>query len=294
MLPSLVLRVGREDSGYSRNDHNSFWSHRVLRDIPRHSRQRWRSIRRRRRCARLRSVHRHLPAPPAIVVAMPGMPRSVRLAMPCSLALLGAAGSLPVSDAYVRLKPSSAYRTRTLLAHSARDHRRLRAPLAAHRSLVGPRARRQPPSRPILSVGHFSQADPGHFWRASKIAERRRRADRRDASACKLDVVWRRARGQVDAGDRGDRVRPRTRRVRRDVSAPREPNLGDKRGRIRRIDAWGEIADARADRRRPGARLRPAAAIAGAAPPCGPGRRPRLLVPLESARSYCSWNRRSA
>ena len=169
MLPSLVLHVGREDSGYSRNDHNSFWSHRVLRDIPRHSRQRWRSIRRRRRCARLRSVHRQLPTPPAIVVAMPRMPRSVRVAVPCSLALLSAARSLPLSYAYVRLKPSSADRTRTLLDHSARDHRRLRAPPAAHRSLVGPPARPQPPSRLIKSVGHFSQADPGHFWRASKV-----------------------------------------------------------------------------------------------------------------------------
>ena len=41
-----------------------------------------------------------------------------------SLALLGAARSLPVSYAYVRLEPSSADRTRTLLDHSARDDRR--------------------------------------------------------------------------------------------------------------------------------------------------------------------------
>ena len=167
MLPPLVLRVHGEDSGYSRNDHNCFWPHRVLRDVPRHSRQRRRTIRRRRQIARLRRVHRHLPTPPAIVVAMPGMPRSIRIAMPCSLALRSAARALPVSYAYVRLEPSSAYRTRTLLAHGARDHRRLRSPRRRDAVSSLARAHRRVPA-PILSVGHFSQADLGHFRRASK------------------------------------------------------------------------------------------------------------------------------
>src|SRR6185369_1743287 len=49
-LPSpLVLRVTGQDSRYSRNDHESFRGHRVLRDIPGHSRQRRWSIRWRRR-----------------------------------------------------------------------------------------------------------------------------------------------------------------------------------------------------------------------------------------------------
>jgi hypothetical protein len=49
-LPSpLVLRVDREDSSQSRKDHNGFWRHRVLRDVPGHSRQWRRSIRRWRR-----------------------------------------------------------------------------------------------------------------------------------------------------------------------------------------------------------------------------------------------------
>jgi hypothetical protein len=175
LLPPLVLRVGREDSGYSRNDHNSFWPHRVLRDIPWHSRHRWRPIRRRRWCARFRRVHRRLPAPTLIVVAMPGMPRSVRVAVPCSLALLGAARSLPLSYAYVRLEPSSAYRARALLDHSARDHRRWRRTRRASRPRCAS-VTRQPTcsstttlAHPIMSVGHFSQADLGHFWQASKV-----------------------------------------------------------------------------------------------------------------------------
>lgn len=34
LLPYLVLRVDNQDSSYSRNDHNGFGCHRVLRDIP--------------------------------------------------------------------------------------------------------------------------------------------------------------------------------------------------------------------------------------------------------------------
>jgi hypothetical protein len=38
--PYLVVRPDCEDSRHSRNDHHGLPAHRVLRDIPRHSRQR--------------------------------------------------------------------------------------------------------------------------------------------------------------------------------------------------------------------------------------------------------------
>jgi hypothetical protein len=75
------------------------------------------------RSARLRGVHRCLPPSAPVVVATPRMPRSVCLSVPHSLAVLGAARALPGSDPRVGEKPSAVYATRTLLAHSARDHR---------------------------------------------------------------------------------------------------------------------------------------------------------------------------
>jgi hypothetical protein len=49
------------------------------------------------------------------------VPRAIRLAKPDALALRFAARPLLTAFAHVRLEPSSAYATRTLLAHNARD-----------------------------------------------------------------------------------------------------------------------------------------------------------------------------
>ena len=171
MSSPLVLRVEREDSGYSRKDHNRFGLHRVLRDVPRHSRQRRRPIRRRRWGSGLRRDHRHLPAQPAIVVAMPCVPRSVRLTVPGSLALRSTAGSLPVSDACVGQEPSSAYATRTLLAHSALEHHR-RAPNTA--SLFCAAAPRLPAA--ATPAAARSESRPRSTERSEGVAPSRARA----------------------------------------------------------------------------------------------------------------------
>ncbi len=59
---------------------------------------------------------------------MPRVPRSVRFAVPRSLAVLvlRTTRTLSPADPRVGQKPSSAYATRSLLAHGARDHRRPR------------------------------------------------------------------------------------------------------------------------------------------------------------------------
>ena len=75
----------------------------------------------------VRPPSRRSPPSAPVVVTMLRMPRSVGLSMPRSLAVLGAARALPGSDPRVGEKPSAADTTRTLLAHSARDHRRPRA-----------------------------------------------------------------------------------------------------------------------------------------------------------------------
>jgi hypothetical protein len=53
---------------------------------------------------------------------MPTVPRPIRVAMSCSLALVATTRPLSIANARIRQKPSAALRTRTLLAHDAADH----------------------------------------------------------------------------------------------------------------------------------------------------------------------------
>jgi len=94
---------------------------------------------------------------------MPRMPRAIRLAMPDALALRFAARPLTTTYAHVRLEPPSAYATRTLLAHSARDDRPTTpsspttwsptAAIADHVLIANHAAIAAVP--PTTSVGHF-------------------------------------------------------------------------------------------------------------------------------------------
>jgi hypothetical protein len=197
LLAPLVLRMDGEDSGYSRKNYQRFRRHRVLRDIPRHSRQRRRPIRRPRRRTGLRRVHRHLPAPSAIVVAMPRMPRSICFAVPGSLALRSATRPLPVPQ---RAHPAGTIvGTRSTVASCAQRPR----PSPDHRAIADhPVA--APESEPsTTAVGHFWRAGPGHFWKASKA--------RTSSSAIHA--------GGLAASARIDRAR-RRRRVELDVKPP--------------------------------------------------------------------------
>jgi hypothetical protein len=153
--------------------------HRVLRDVPGHSRQRRRPIRQRRPGARLRCLHRRLPPSAAVAVGMSRVPRSVRLAVPRSLAVLATARALPGSDPRVRQKPSTAYATRSLLAHCAREHRRPRAPAPLRTTLTA--ATTSPLGR-LRHAGYAIAATRSGQWVISDeqtwvISGERRRAD---------------------------------------------------------------------------------------------------------------------
>jgi hypothetical protein len=91
-----------EDSGYSRKDYDSFDLHLVLHEIPGHSRQRSRSIRRRHRLSRLRARDRGLPPARSIVVGVPRVPRPIGAAMPRLLTSRLATRVLAATDTGVR------------------------------------------------------------------------------------------------------------------------------------------------------------------------------------------------
>jgi hypothetical protein len=121
----LVLHEQSDYSGYSRKNYATFYPHLVLHDIPGHSRHRRRRVGRRWcRCwLLLGRAERVLPTTTSIVVAIRFTPRSVRSLVLCLLTARRAASPLPITDPNVRLKPSPANATRTLLSHSAHDHR---------------------------------------------------------------------------------------------------------------------------------------------------------------------------
>lgn len=102
---------------------------------------------------------------------MPCVPRSVRLAVPGSLALRSAACSLPVSHACVGQKPSSTYATRTLLAHSASS-------ITAVRRTRPPIFRRQPRGLPAAATpaAARSESRPRSTERSEGVAPSRARA----------------------------------------------------------------------------------------------------------------------
>lgn len=148
MSAYLVLRVDREDSRYSRKDYDGFRSHRVLRDIPRHSRKHGRLVRRLHGRARLHFIDGQQPTSASIVVGMPSVPRTISITVSRALTLLRTARTLSITNSRMRREPAATDRTWALLHHGAADDRRDR--------------------RRRSSRGHFCQADPGHFSRASK------------------------------------------------------------------------------------------------------------------------------
>ena len=85
---------------------------------------------------------------------MPGVPRLVRLAVPRSLAGLCATRTLSPAHPRVGQKPSSAYATRSLLAHGARDHRRPRAWPPATDTTDHAQPLPQPPPTTCTAAGH--------------------------------------------------------------------------------------------------------------------------------------------
>ena len=96
---------------------------------------------------------------------MPGVPRLVRLAVPRSLAGLCATRTLSPAHPRVGQKPSSAYATRSLLAHGARDHRRPRAwpPATDTTDHAQPLPQPPPPrARPLATAHHRPRPAAGH------------------------------------------------------------------------------------------------------------------------------------
>src|SRR5262249_20878030 len=150
LLAPLVLRVLGEDLRYSRNDYDGLGCHRVLRDVPGHSRERrWlhRGSRRRSGLHRpRRCIHRPLPAPPAIVVGVARMPGTVPLSVTRVLALPRPTRSLSIPYARIGLVPPPALRTRTLFPHRTSADRRSPRPGA------------------IMPPGSFLPSRPGSFF----------------------------------------------------------------------------------------------------------------------------------
>ena len=154
--PSLVLRVRGQDSSYSRKDYHCFGLHLVLRDVPGHSRQDRRSLRRGDRLAVLHLRDRDLPTSASIAGRVPGTPRAVRAAMPRALARGLAARPLSITYARIGINPASTYRTRPLLEHCD-----------------GTIARRG--AEPGRSYpGSFLASRPGSFFASSEAEDRRR------------------------------------------------------------------------------------------------------------------------
>jgi len=150
------LRVTGEDSSYSRNDHNGFSAHLVLRDTPGHSREHHRSLRRDHRLARLR-LRESRPATAAADRGR-GVARATR-----DRRGGGERADTAASPACCRSPTrASGWNQRRHTEHG-------RFFVTASATIAG-RQRRGPAHHPTRVI---SREHPGHFSRAAKQVERK-------------------------------------------------------------------------------------------------------------------------